>query len=117
MRGIVTINLGIEKLVNRDFRKASEFFALKNLPLLFQVKPLVNHYRNMSTYFDDPRLKAAFTFQDVYMGLSPFDAPATFSMMPYTELAHGVWYPTRRHVQCGGSAHGTCPKSRRGIYL
>ena len=86
-------HLGIEKLVNRDFRKASEFFSLKNLPLLFQVKPLVNHYRNMSTYFDDPRLKAAFTFQDVYMGLSPFDAPATFSMMPYTELAHGVWYP------------------------
>jgi phytoene desaturase len=25
--------------------------------------------------------------------LSPFEAPATFSMMPYTELAHGVWYP------------------------
>jgi phytoene desaturase len=47
----------------------------------------------MSAYFDDPRLKAAFTFQDVYMGLSPFEAPATFSMMPYTELAHGVWYP------------------------
>ena len=27
------------------------------------------------------------------MGLSPFEAPATFSMMPYTEMAHGVWYP------------------------
>jgi len=38
-------------------------------------------------------LKTAFTFQDVYMGLSPFEAPATFSMMPYSELAHGVWYP------------------------
>ncbi|MEW6239889.1 MAG: phytoene desaturase family protein [Chloroflexota bacterium] len=86
-------HLGIQKLVNRDFRKASEFFALGNLPLLFRLKPLVNHYRNMSAYFDDPRLKAAFTFQDVYMGLSPFEAPATFSMMPYTELAHGVWYP------------------------
>jgi phytoene dehydrogenase-like protein len=47
----------------------------------------------MSAYFDQPRLKSAFTFQDVYMGLSPFDAPATFSMMPYTEMAHGVWYP------------------------
>jgi phytoene desaturase len=47
----------------------------------------------MSKYFDDPRLKTAFTFQDVYMGLSPFEAPATFSMMPYTELAHGVFYP------------------------
>lgn len=86
-------HLGIEKLVNRDFRKASEFFALKNIPLVHQLKPFVNHYGNMSNYFDDPRLKAAFTFQDVYMGLSPFEAPATFSMMPYTELAHGVYYP------------------------
>jgi phytoene desaturase len=47
----------------------------------------------MAAYFKEPRLKSAFTFQDVYMGLSPFEAPATFSMMPYTELAHGVWYP------------------------
>jgi len=86
-------HLGIEKLVEPDFRKASDFFKLEHLPLLYQVKPLANHYANMKHYFDDPRLKAAFTFQDVYMGLSPFEAPATFSMMPYTELAHGVWYP------------------------
>ena len=86
-------HLGIEKLVNRDFRKASEFFTPANIPLLFQLKPLVNHYGNMSAYFDDPRLKAGFSFQDVYMGLSPFEAPATFSLMPYTELAHGVYYP------------------------
>jgi phytoene desaturase len=84
---------GVENLVYPDFRKATDFFKLGNLPLLFQVKPLIKHYANMANYFDDPRLKAAFTFQDVYMGLSPFDAPATFSMMPYTELAHGVWYP------------------------
>jgi phytoene desaturase len=86
-------HLGIEKMVQPDFRKATDFFKLSNIPLIHQVKPLVNHYANMSHYFDDPRLKAAFTFQDVYMGLSPFEAPATFSMMPYTELAHGVWYP------------------------
>ena len=85
--------LGVGKLVNRDFRKPTDFFTLPNLSLLFRVKPLANHYRNMAAYFDDPRLKAAFTFQDVYMGLSPFEAPATFSMMSFTELAHGVWYP------------------------
>ncbi len=86
-------DLAIAKLVRRDFRRASQFFTLANLPLVYQVKPLVNHYRHMADYFDNERLKAAFTFQDVYMGLSPFEAPATFSMMPYTELAHGVWYP------------------------
>ncbi|MGW8251674.1 MAG: phytoene desaturase family protein, partial [Anaerolineales bacterium] len=86
-------DLAMKNLVNRDFRKASEFFNLGNLPLLVKIKPLARHYQNMGIYFDEPRLKSAFTFQDVYMGLSPFDAPATFSMMPYTELAHGVWYP------------------------
>jgi len=86
-------DLALERLVTKDFRSASDLLTLSNLPLLFQVKPLINHYRNMSSYFSDPRLKSAFTFQDVYMGLSPFEAPATFSMMPYTELAHGVWYP------------------------
>jgi phytoene desaturase (3,4-didehydrolycopene-forming) len=59
----------------------------------FSLKPLSQHYGHMAVYFNEPRLKSAFTFQDVYMGLSPFEAPATFSMMPYTELAHGVWYP------------------------
>jgi phytoene desaturase len=85
--------LTLDKLVNRDFRRASDFINVRNLDLIFRLKPLVNHYANMTAYFDRPRLKAAFTFQDIYMGLSPFDAPATFSMMPYAELAHGVWYP------------------------
>lgn len=85
--------LALDNLVNRDFRKVSDFFNFQTLPLLFRLKPLIQHYRHMSAYFAEPRLKAAFTFQDIYMGLSPFDAPATFSLMPYSELAHGVWYP------------------------
>jgi phytoene desaturase len=86
-------DIAMQHLVDRDFRHASDFFSIGNLPLLAQVKPLVPHYANMGRYFAHPRLKAAFTFQDVYMGLSPFEAPATFSMMSYTELAHGCWYP------------------------
>ena len=86
-------HLSLDKMVYPDFRKPTDFFKLSNVPLLYQLKPLKKHYANMSIYFNDPRLKAAFSFQDVYMGLNPFEAPATFSMMPYTEMAHGVWYP------------------------
>ncbi len=85
--------LAMARLVNRDFRTAGQFFNLRNLPLALQLKPFSPHYRHVGAYFRTPRLKSAFTFQDVYMGLSPFEAPATFSMMPYTEMAHGVWYP------------------------
>ena len=85
--------LVVDKMVNRDFRRVADILSVDALRLLFRVKPLVNHYRNMAGYFKAPRLKSAFTFQDLYVGLSPFDAPATFSLLPYTELAHGVWYP------------------------
>ena len=85
--------LATERLVNRDFRTAGEFFAPKNIPLAVSLKPFIPHYANMAAYFKTSRLKSAFTFQDVYMGLSPFEAPATFSMMSFTELAHGAWYP------------------------
>ncbi len=47
----------------------------------------------MGNYFHDPRLKVAFTFQNMYMGLSPYEAPAIFSLLQYTEFAEGVWYP------------------------
>jgi len=86
-------DLSMSRLVYHDFRTATDFFSPRNLPLVFGVDALIPHYRHMSAFFDDPHLKAAFTFEDVYMGLSPFEAPATFSMMPYTELVHGVWYP------------------------
>ena len=86
-------HLAIPGLVERDFRRAADFFTPTNLRLALRVRALQRHYRHMSAYFSSPRLRAAFTCQDVYMGLSPFTAPSTFSLTPYSELAHGVWSP------------------------
>ncbi|MGE5073793.1 MAG: phytoene desaturase family protein [Anaerolineae bacterium] len=85
--------LSLEKFVGRNFFNIFEYFSLGNLPLLFQLKALQKHYANTGRFFQDERLRAAFTFQNMYLGLSPFDAPATYSLLQYTELAEGVWYP------------------------
>ncbi|HVN16459.1 MAG TPA: phytoene desaturase family protein [Anaerolineales bacterium] len=85
--------VSLEKFVGRNFYNIFEYFSLGNLPLLFKLKALNKHYANAGRYFKDERLKAAFTFQNMYLGLSPYDAPATYSLLQYTELAEGVWYP------------------------
>ncbi len=85
--------ISVEKFVGRNFFNIFEYFSLDNLPLIFQLKALQKHYTNTSRYYKDERLKAAFTFQNMYLGLSPYDAPATYSLLQYTELAEGVWYP------------------------
>src|SRR5512147_1104540 len=85
--------VSLEKFVGRNFYNIFDYFSLSNLPLLFQLKALMKHHANTSRFFKDDRLKAAFTFQNMYLGLSPYDAPATYSLLQYTELAEGVWYP------------------------
>ena len=85
--------LSLLHLVTRDFRSLPEFLNIKNLLLFLRLKLFTIHTSYVDRYFKDPRLKIAFTFQDLYMGLSPFEAPATYSLMQYTELADGVWFP------------------------
>ncbi|MCX7671225.1 MAG: phytoene desaturase family protein, partial [Anaerolineae bacterium] len=85
--------LSLEKFVGRNFYSLWDYFSPANLPLLLQLKALRRHYDNVGNYFTHPHLKAAFTFQNMYLGLSPYDAPATYSLLQYTELADGVWFP------------------------
>lgn len=91
--GHLNYHLSLERFVGRNFYNLLDYFSPGNLPLLFQMKALVKHYDNVGNHFRDPHLKEAFTFQDMYLGLSPYDAPATYSLLQYTELAEGVWFP------------------------
>lgn len=86
--------LAMPRLVQRNFRSLFEFASLNNLLLIPKLNVLKKHYDHVGKYFKDPRLKAAFTFQDMYMGMSPKQASALFSMIQYSEFADGVWFPT-----------------------
>ena len=85
--------ISLEKFLGRNFYGLLDYFSPRNLPMLIGLKALTKHYANTGRFFKDQHLRAAFTFQNMYLGLSPFDAPATFSLLQYTELAEGVWYP------------------------
>ncbi|KAH6646894.1 hypothetical protein BKA67DRAFT_639024 [Truncatella angustata] len=58
-----------------------------------KLHPLHSIWNRASKYFWSERLRRVFTFATMYMGMSPFDAPATYSLLQYTELAEGIWYP------------------------
>ena len=86
-------DLSLPRLLGRDFRSLPEFINPSMIRLFLQLKSLTRHTNFVRQFFKDPRLQMAFTFQDMYMGLSPYDSPATYSLMQYTELADGLWYP------------------------
>src|SRR5919199_6779739 len=86
--------IGRSQFVERDFEGARDFFGLRNLRLLIKTRALSNYYRSVSRFFRTEKLRQAFSLQTMYLGLSPFEAPAVYSLLPYTELAEdGLWFP------------------------
>lgn len=55
--------------------------------------PFESIFTRASKYFRTERLRRVFTFASMYMGMSPFNAPGTYSLLQYTELSEGIWYP------------------------
>lgn len=91
--GAEAMEVSLKQFVGRDFDSYLEYFSPANLPLIFKLKALTKHHANVSTFFKDDRLRRAFSFQNMYLGLSPYDAPATYSLLQYTELADGIHFP------------------------
>src|SRR5262249_10092920 len=82
-----------ERFVGRNFRHLFEFVTPRNLYELVKTDALANLFRRAARYFHDEHLRLAFTFQTMYLGISPLDAPAIYALLPYSELAEGIWYP------------------------
>lgn len=62
---------------------------LKALPYLDAHKSL---YTSLERYFKDDLLKLAFTFQAKYIGMSPWEAPGTFSIISYLEHSRYIYH-------------------------
>lgn len=50
-------------------------------------------YDQIRGYFKTDKLQKAFSFHSMFLGLSPFDALAMYSLITYADLALGMWYP------------------------
>lgn len=46
----------------------------------------------LGDYFKDEKLKLSFTFQSKYLGMSAWDCPGAFAILPYVEHAFGVYH-------------------------
>lgn len=85
--------IGMRDFVDRNFLSPTSFFTLQNLALLFKARAAQKLYPMVSRFFKDDRLRQAMSFQSMYLGLSPFDSPAIYALLPYTEMAGGLFFP------------------------
>lgn len=69
---------------------------VKYWPLLIGLKPFQSYYQVAKKYFKSEKLLFAFTFEAMFMGVSPYRAPGFYSIITYTDHAEKI-----RHAMGG----------------
>ncbi|MFW6189364.1 MAG: phytoene desaturase family protein [Planctomycetota bacterium] len=78
--------------LQKPYSSFKEFFApvfLKAAPHLSLSRSV---FQNVQRYFEDERLSLCFTFQAKYLGMSPWNCPGAFTILPYIEHAYGIYH-------------------------
>jgi phytoene desaturase len=90
--GYEIFQVGMNKLIGRNFENVFQFVNFRNIGMLIKLKTYISNYSYVKKFFRNTHLRMAYTFQNIYVGQSPFDSPALFSMVPAAELTEGSFF-------------------------
>jgi len=80
-------------VLEQPFQSLADVLTWPMMKLLPTLRPALSLERELARYFDDPRIRLAFSFQSKYLGMSPFKCPSLFSILSFLEYENGVWHP------------------------
>ena len=92
-KGYLFLKIGLGKLLDRNFYNPFQFITIHNLIQILRIKGHLKHSFYIKRFFKHPHLRMAFTFQNIYVGQSPYDSSALFSMLPAAEITEGSMFP------------------------
>jgi len=78
--------------LQKDYASVKQYLSkdmLRALPKLSIGRSLISV---LGDYFREEKLKLSFTFQSKYLGMSAWDCPGAFAILPYVEHAFGVYH-------------------------
>ena len=84
-------------IANKYFLKISQetskkFFNTKTLTKAFKIHTLTNTYAYISKYIKNEKLREFLSFQSMYVGISPFDGPNIYTLVPAVSQLYGLWH-------------------------
>jgi phytoene desaturase len=84
---------GFAPILEREFGSWTRLFSTDLIKMLPLLRPWRNLDADLKTFFRDPRIRLAFSFQSKYLGMSPYQCPSLFTILSFLEYDHGVFHP------------------------
>ncbi|OPB92536.1 phytoene desaturase family protein [Elizabethkingia occulta] len=85
--------VGMQEFVNKPCYNWGEFISFKIAKSAFKLDLLSNFRSYVSRYFSNPKLRTLMEFPVIFLGASPKNIPALYSLMNYGGYALGTKYP------------------------
>ncbi len=83
----------IPNFVRTNYTNPFDIISPVQLARVIKHNMLGNLAKRVNRTFRDERLRMLFSFQTMYLGLSPYDAPWVYGTLTYMEYGEGIWYP------------------------
>ena len=90
--GAKKYELGMD-FVERNYDRITDLANPAAAVRLVETGSYQKLYAQACQYFKTDKLRKAFTFHSMFLGLSPFDALAMYSLITYADLVEGMSYP------------------------
>ena len=85
--------VGIKNFVWKPSRSITEFMSLKLLYDVTRLDVFQSFASHARKFFSHPKLLQLIEFPILFLGATPKNTPAMYSLMNYAEMALGTWYP------------------------
>ncbi len=79
--------------VGKRIKSFAQFTTLRNIGSLVKAGAFRNLAARAQRAFLSPEIAAAFSFQSMYLGMSPYDSPELYLLLLFTELGEGIHFP------------------------
>ncbi|WP_245935643.1 phytoene desaturase family protein [Sediminitomix flava] len=89
----VKYEVGMNKFVQKPGLSIFEFTNLDVLVNAFKLDLVKSFYDYIRKYFSHPRLLQLIEFPILFLGATPKNTPALYSLMNYADIELGTWYP------------------------
>ncbi|MEZ5024098.1 MAG: phytoene desaturase family protein [Chitinophagales bacterium] len=86
-------NVGIHEFVHKPGRSIMEFMDWRVFKSIFGLQMLTSMAKHVDNYFKHPHLRELLKFPVLFLGATPENTPAMYSLMNYADLVLGTWYP------------------------
>ncbi len=84
---------GMEKLAYKPGLSLLEFADISIIKGAIRLQVFSSFSKHIRKYFKDPRLLSLMEFPVLFLGAMPEETPALYSLMNYSALKQGTWYP------------------------